>query len=178
MNLLPTARIKILTRLYAVRVGVVSAAMLSLVLVMHSTFMVPTLVEVQSVVRARERAVATLNEYLARSEDKQVRERATQITERAGRLALGVRTHTTSSVLRQTLAVPHAGVRIAGVSFTPGVSAKMVLVGVASSREALRAYVAALGTLPYVSNVDLPITAYAKETNIEYTITLTGTFTL
>lgn len=178
MNLLPTARKKILTKLYFTRVAVVAAGMLSLTLFIHLTLMVPSFVETHLAVSAREREVAGLGERLAVTEDKQVSERVSVLTARVSQLAQSARTHTASSVFRGILAVPHPGVRITGLSFAPGSSAKMVLVGVAATRESLRSYTATLGTLPYVSNVDLPISAYAKEANIEFTITLTGSFIL
>ena len=178
MNLLPHARKSILAKLYLTRVAVVAAGMLSLVLLIHLTLMVPAFVEVQQAVSARESTLAGLGEQLAVYDDKQVSGRVTGLTERVTQLAQSARTHTASSALRGILLVPHPGVRITGLSFAPGTNARMLLVGVATTRESLRSYTATLGTLPYVSNVDLPISAYAKESDIEFTITLAGSFIL
>ncbi len=53
----------------------------------------------------------------------------------------------------------------------------MTVSGMAATRDALRQYATALGGLPYVSKADLPISAYAKDSDITFTITLTGTLT-
>ncbi len=152
--------------------------MLSAVLVIHLVLMVPAYVVTNEEVSVREHTLRGLGEKLAGSEDKQVSVRVNALTEKVTKLAGSARAHTTSDALRAILLVPHPGVRITGLSFTPGVSGKMILVGTATTRETLRSYVATLGTLPYVSNVDLPISAYAKESNIEFSIVLTGTFAL
>jgi len=46
---------------------------------------------------------------------------------------------------------------------------------VADNRETLRQYLGVLDALPQVAKAELPISAYAKEKDIGFTITLTGT---
>ena len=58
-----------------------------------------------------------------------------------------------------------------------GNDGKMVLTGIASTRETLRTYVTTLSRLPYVSNAEVPISVYAKESLIPFTLTLTGSLT-
>ena len=79
------------------------------------------------------------------------------------------------------LFVPHAGITLTNISITPpavaGGAGKLIISGEAATREALRAYDLALSSLPFVSNVDLPISAYAQTSNILFSMTLTGTLT-
>jgi hypothetical protein len=86
---------------------------------------------------------------------------------------------TASKTIQTILAVPHTNILISGIIFqqaTPTVPTRTLqLTGVAKTREALRSFDAALSALPYVSSADLPISSYAKDTDIPFTITLTGT---
>ena len=58
---------------------------------------------------------------------------------------------------------------------TKGVGGKVVLIGVASTRQTLQAYTDTLENLLHIS-VDLPISAYAKESDIPFSISLSGFF--
>jgi hypothetical protein len=91
---------------------------------------------------------------------------------------LGTLAHTQSmsTVLRATLAVPHQSVHVNGVTFTGPTAdapAGMTVSGTADSRDALRTYYLALQSAPGVASADLPVSAYAKESDIPFTITLT-----
>ena len=82
--------------------------------------------------------------------------------------------------MRAIIAIGHPGVTITGVSFARGQAVdthRLSITGKAVSREALRSYASALGSLSYVRTVDLPISAYAKESNIDFSLTLIGTLT-
>lgn len=178
MNLLPDTRKKSLARLYLVRVAVVGTLLLSLVLFIHVVLGLPTLLLAKSLVAENAAELAALTTRLAGSEDKQVGQRIATLNTLAEALTKTAETPSVSDVVRAISALPHSGVRITSLSYardTAGTANRMTLTGTAASREALRTYVATLSGLPYVKSVDLPISAYAKETDITFTITLIGT---
>jgi hypothetical protein len=180
MNLLPDSRKKQLAQLYLVRVGVVGAILASLVLGIHAVLTTPSLVHVRQVVSERTLTLSALGEQLADGEDKQVGERVARLATSATELTQHAQAATASGVLRALTEVSHEGVSITGMSFTRAQTPdghRFTITGKATGREALRSYVATLGTLPYVKTVDLPISAYAKESDIQFSLTLIGTLT-
>lgn len=177
MNLLPDARKHILTRFYFMRVGVVSALLLAGVFVIHTTLMLPAYLNVSQKNTDRTLELSTLTARLADSQEQELDSRVEALSERAQYLATLTHGTTASGALRTFVAVPHNGLRISSFSFAEGSAARLTISGTAVSREALRAYAGALATLPYVSSVDLPISAYAKESDIPFSITVTGTLT-
>lgn len=180
MNLLPDTRKQALVRLYLTRVGVVAALLLSGVFLVHTTLTLPSYLYLHQQVTERTQELAGLGEKLAGSKEREVSARITALNASATYLSHTESKVTASGAMRAVGSVPHTGVKLTGFSFSQplavGSAPKMTLSGNAVSREALRAYVSALGTLPYITKVDLPISAYAKETDIDFTITLSGTF--
>lgn len=179
MNLLPDTRKHILARVYLLRLAVVTALVFSAVLVVHVVLSVPAFVHVSAQVRENAITLEGLTAQLAGSQAQQVSDRVTALTERATYLAQSARQGTASSALRTMAGVSHPGIRLTSLSYaqaTGSGTAKMTLTGIATSREALRAYVHTLSALPYVAQASLPISAYAKEADIEFSLQLTGTF--
>ena len=180
MNLLPDTRKQALVRLYLTRVGVVAALLLSAVFLVHATLALPSYLYLHQVIAERTQEVSDLGERLAGSKVREVSARVAALNASATYLSQTQSRATASGAIRAIGSVSHPGVRLTGFSFSQPVAItsapKMTLTGNAGSRETLRAYVSALGTLPYISKVDLPISAYAKETDINFTITLSGTF--
>ena len=166
--------------LYGLRLGVVAAYLLSGVLVVTVVLMVPAYLYFHQAVVVRTQELAGLGEELAGSEEQQVSARVKTLNDNATYLAQVAVRVSASGAVRAITAVPRPGVRITGISFSsgaPGKPSTMNLTGVAATREALRAYVASLKALPYITAADLPISAYAKESNIEFSLALSGTFT-
>ncbi len=180
MNLLPDTRKHALVRLYLMRVSVVAALLLSGVLLVHATLTLPSYLYLYQLVTERTQELATLGERLAGSKEREVSARVSTLNTSATYLSHIESRVTASGALRAIGAIPHPGVGLTGFSFSQPLATasapKMTLSGNAVSREALRAYASSLQTLPYISKVDLPISAYAKETDIDFTITLSGTF--
>lgn len=181
MNLLPDHRKKALAHLYFIRVGVISAALLSGVLIVHTTLMVPSYLAYAQAAADREVELVGLGRELSGTEEKEVSNRVKTLNDNASYLAQAASGTAGSSAIRAIIAAPRPGIRITGFSFGRGKTvetSRMTIAGVGSTRESLRSYVAVLKALPYVSAVELPINAYAKETDIAFTIVLTGSFNL
>lgn len=180
MNLLPEMRKDSLGRMYLMRLVVVAVLILFGVLLIQLVGMVPAYVHVQQQRSVYEAELAGLGEKLAGLEEKGIQERVSTLEARALGLQESAQGSTASSIFRALAAVPHAGIKIERLSFTRGkgeVAPNMTIAGVAASRSTLSAYASALTLLPYVSNVDLPISAFAKETEIPFSMTLAGSLT-
>lgn len=176
-NLLPKERERTLRRVYFLRLGVVAISMLAGVVVVHGVLLFPSYLFLQDLVRERTEALAAITAALAGTEEQQVSARVTSLAEDASYLARLEKTPKISAAVSALIALPRAGIALTGFSFAPSqTGATMNLSGVASTREALRSYEETLRTAPFITGVDLPISAYAKERDIEFTVTLVGPF--
>jgi Tfp pilus assembly protein PilN len=179
LNLLPPERIRAFRREYFMRLAVVAIYALIGVVVGSGALLVPSYLYVNQEVQARQARSTVLDTELAASNGQQTNQRLATFADTASYLSRLATTTTATAALQGVLAVSRQGVTLMAFTFTPpaqGAPGKMTLSGTATTREMLQAYTVALGRLPFVSNVDLPISAYAKDANIPFLITLTGTF--
>lgn len=177
-NLLPLERIQGLRREYYVRLATVALSTLAAVVIGSGALLVPSYLYLHQEIQSRETQAKDLDARLANTEAKEASKRLITLSSNATYLARLASTTSATAALRGVLAVPRSGITLSALSYTPpikGNDGKMLLSGVASTRETLRAYNQSLATLPYVTNAELPISAYAKESNIPFSITLTGT---
>lgn len=177
-NLLPLERITANRREYFTRLATVVVSTLSCVVLASGVLLVPSYLFLHQEMQSREARISELNIQLAAAGGEAATKRLSVLSANAGYLARLASTPTATAAINAVLAVPHAGISLSSLTFTPptqGPSGRMTLTGVASTREALRSYALALDALPFVSSTDLPISVYAKESNIPFAITLTGT---
>lgn len=178
-NLLPPERRHKLHREYVMRLVTVGALFLSLLIVVSGLLLVPSYRSLQSMAVQKQAALTALGgpaKVVSQNENDSA-EFVNTVSYLGG---LG-KTVAASAAVRVVILIPREGVTLSSITFsapsTAGVvktPAKMTITGTAATREALRAYDLALSAAPFISNVDLPISAYAKESNIAFTITLTG----
>lgn len=179
-NLLPRHRIRAFRRGYFLRLGTLSLVLLAGLVIVHGLLLLPAYLYAKGEVARETAQLASLNARLQNSEEKQVQLRLTALADSVKYLSRLNTTPTASAALSAVLKVPRTGITLTGFTFTPPTpkeGGRMALSGMASSRDTLRAYALALGQLPFITNADLPISAYAQERNIPFTITLTGTLT-
>lgn len=176
-DLLPERKKRGLRREYFVRLITTAFGLAILLIIVHSILLVPSYLYAHAQA-AREQE--TLDRIVSSASSAQERGVNAQINavqadiKYLGRLAS---LPTASNAVRAVLVVPHPGVTLSGFTFSAPTNtgqARMTITGTASTRDTLRAYVASLGELSYVSKADLPISAYAKDSAIPFTVTLTG----
>lgn len=179
-NLLPADRKRALRRDYFIRVVVVSAYLLALVLTVHGLLLIPAYLYLGQEIAHRESQLAVVQNSASTLENKEIKARIDILETNAARLISQNGRPTASRAMRAVLEAPRTGIRLTGLTYgaaaTPE-ARKMSLKGVAANREVLRSYVQAVEALPSVTKAELPISAYARERDIEFTLTLTGTFT-
>lgn len=154
--------------------------MLALAMVIHGILLVPAYVFLEAQVNGRKAEVARISEGLNTAEEKQVDARVSALQEDTAYLTELNAELRASVAVRAILGVSRPGVRLSGFGYTKpksGAVANMTVTGIADTRETLRAYVLALQAEPFIASADLPVSAYAKDKDIPFTIALTGNLT-
>lgn len=179
-NLLPEERMRSLRRLYFIRLAVVAVVLLSGVILVHGVLLLPSYLYLRNQVGERAASLVALTTTLAGSEEKEISSRVAALGEDSAHLARLSSVPKASAAIRAITALPRSGIRLTGFSFAPnpGAETMMSVSGVATTREALRTFEQSLANQPFITSVDLPISAYAKERDISFTISLTGPLAL
>ena len=177
-NLLPEGRTRSLRQIYFTRLAVVVVLVLVGVAIAHSVFLLPSYIYTRAEVTERTLILAQVSSLLAGSEEQEITTRVTTLADDATYLARLADTPKASAAISAITAIARPGVRLSGFSFAPLAEggATMFVSGVADTRESLRTYEQQLRAQPYITSTSLPISAYAKERDIDFTITLVGPF--
>ena len=177
-NLLPHDRKKAFERVYLFRLLTVSMLMLSFIIISSGALLVPSYIYQHQHNALRGQEVERLNSMLNFSGDKEVASRVAALSMDTTYLLRLATTSSATGAVTAILAIPRTGITISGLSYTPaqrGNDGKMILNGNAATRAALHEFINALSKEPFITNADLPISAYAKERDIQFSVTLTGT---
>ena len=175
-DLLPLDRQESLAREYRFRFGVVGIALFITLVFSAAILLLPTYVFLSGSISAKESRLANLKSTLSSADEMALSARLVALSNDATALISLSKRSSVSSVMRSALAVPRAGVSLNGISYTPPAgksSSTLALSGTAATRDSLRKYQLALQSAPSVLSADLPVSAYAKDTNIIFTITVT-----
>lgn len=181
INLLPPEMTRRFRREYFLRVATVALFMLTIVVVIHGIFLLPSYLEAMSQVKIATAELASATAAASTNTSNAAAQLATLKADTAYLARFGT-VPSAAGAVRVVLSIPHPGITIQSITYQPpsgtnAASAKVVLSGTAATRDGLRSYDLALTGAPFISNVDLPISAYAHESDIDFSVTLTGTFT-
>ncbi|HUQ30436.1 MAG TPA: hypothetical protein VM103_02865 [Candidatus Paceibacterota bacterium] len=177
-NLLPEDRLRNLRRDYFLRLLMVACGLITALIIITGIFLMPAYVYLHAEVEARTIRLAALELSLKSGDESALQARLTTLSKDAARLASLGDVPAASSVIRATLQVPRPGIVLVGFTVTPAQAGKtgtLLVTGTADTRDHLRAYQLALLEASFVKAADLPISAYAKDTDIDFTITVTLT---
>lgn len=179
-NLLPPERRRALLREYRFRVATLALGFLSMVVVVHGILLAPSYLYMTERSAIAEQRLAELSERRAVSGFEDLSARITAFTERAEHVRTLAQTASAADAVRSILDVPRKGILVSSFTYTPpaldGQGGRMTISGSAATRESLRAFDSSLGKLEHVSSTDLPLSAYAKETDIPFSIMLTFSY--
>lgn len=175
-NLLPGERHRTLRREYFWRLIVV-AAVLGIVLIASATILLlPTYLYVSNEVHSRTERLATVSSALASSDEAELLGRLDALSQDTATLSKLGTLPSASAVVSEVLAISRPGITLSSIAYTPkagNTAASMVISGMAATRDALRNYQLALQGTSFAQGVDLPVSAYAKDSNISFGITIT-----
>lgn len=175
-NLLPSERRGALTREYFLRLGVVGLVMASLLVVAAMILLLPTYLFLTDNARTKEAHLAAVTSALASTDQAALIARLSALSGNAAILSALAKAPSASGYLRSVLALSRPGITLSDFAYAPagGMSAGTLAVsGTAATRDALRSYQLALESAPFVRSADLPVSAYARDSNISFTITIT-----
>ncbi|CAN5714075.1 hypothetical protein BH11PAT2_BH11PAT2_09010 [soil metagenome] len=180
-NLLPASFIRDLRQGYFVRVVTVAIFLAVFLVFVHGLLLVPSYLYASSRVASEQKELDTITNSLQTSQEKEASVRIGALRTNVSYLGRLSSLPIASAAVRSLLAVPRNGIRLGGFTFTApeaaGSPGTMTLTGVATTRDTLRQYTLSLQGVSFITSVDLPISAYAKESDIPFTITLKGSLT-
>jgi hypothetical protein len=161
-------------REYYFRLGVVAIAVCIALVGAAGVLLLPTYVYLVGSAAEKAGRLAHIQAALSSADEKNLSARLASLSHDATALIALSKKSSVSGAMRSVLEVPRPGITLSSITFTPGTAANTVLVtGTAVSRDALRGYQMALQDAPVILTATLPVSVYAKDTNITFTITLT-----
>jgi hypothetical protein len=175
-NLLPVERQRSLSRDYFLRLGVVNALLLMVITFIAAVLLLPTYVFLELSSNAKEMRLANIKSTTSSADEKALAMRLAVLENNIVALTALANIPSASNTIRTILNVSRPGVRLSGFDYTsttPKSPGKLIILGTSATRDALRNYQIALHGVSVVLTADLPISAYAKDTNIPFTITVT-----
>lgn len=176
IDLLPEESRHSLRQDYFFRLGTVVVIVLALLVVSAGALLIPTYVYLTGEVQTKAAHLANIESGLKSADEAALSARLDALSQDAVLLSALGSSSSATGVIRSFLVVARPGVSIANVSYQPGIgkiAGVLVVSGTAATRDSLRAYQLALQHAPFAANVDLPVSAFAKDTNIGFTITIT-----
>ncbi len=175
-NLLPSERRVRVAREYRYRLGVIIASLITLLSFAAAVLLLPTYVFLTGSVAAKSVRLASIRTSLSSSDQASLSARLSVLSSDTAALTALSSASSASGVIRAILAVSRPGITLSGFTYAPASDDKagtIALSGMAATRDALRSYQLALQEAPLVRSADLPVSAYAKDTNILFTVTTT-----
>lgn len=175
MDLLPISRQEALSREYLYRLGTVAAGLVTGLTLVAAVLLVPTYVFLLKSAGAKQAHLTSLKSTLSSADESALSSRLTALSNDATALIALSKKPSISNLVRSVLAISRPGVVLSSFTYAPveGKNSTLSITGTAATREALRTYQLALQSAPFASAADLPVSAYAKDANIPFTITVT-----
>lgn len=175
-NLLPSDRLRTLRREYFLRLGSTALLCGIVVILAAAALLLPMYVFLSSSVRTKEVQLAMVETAISSGDESAFSLQLEQLTNNAKTLTALAQVPSISEFLRALLAVPHPGITLSNFSYTAKtekIPGKLSVSGSSATREALRTYQLALQAANFASSADLPVSAYAQDADIAFTITIT-----
>ncbi len=177
-NLLPLERIRLITRDYYVRLGVVILWFLTALVVSSAVLLIPTYFFLAGSAEKKEAALAEIQATVSSADEAAFASRVAVLSTNIAALSSLADQRSVSHIIRTTLLISRPGIVLSGFSYvtaTAKTRPSLDITGVATTRNALRNYQIALQGAPFVEAANLPVSAYAKDTEIQFTINTTLT---
>ncbi|MGH7175169.1 MAG: hypothetical protein ACREGR_02320 [Minisyncoccia bacterium] len=175
-NLLPEDRAHSMTRDYWLRLAALAIFLLTALIVLNALLLAPSYAIVEKQIASKQSELAALETANASSGASSYAALLADFNKRAAALASLPAESLDIPLLIEVLGVPHPGVALTSFTFAPqtkGAAPQLSLNGTAATRDALRSYDLALSQAPFAANANLPVSAYAAESDLPFTLTLT-----
>lgn len=175
-NLLPPDRARALRRDYRIRLGVVVCSFATALTVIAAVLLVPSHLFLVKEASQKEGQRISLYETLSTVDEEKLSARLTALNDQSAILLTLSKERAISALISQVLSVPHPGVQILEFNHKPPsetAAATLTIRGAADTRNALRSYQLALQAAPFAASAMLPVSAYAKDSNIPFSVQVT-----
>lgn len=176
INLLPPERQRALSREYSLRLGAVIALLLTALALIAALLLAPTFLFLAKSAAAKGAHLANIEAILSPADEKALSAHLLALSNEAALLVALGSASSISATVRAALFVPRPGITLSGFVYTPVAEKNLgtlAVSGTAATRDALRNYQMALESTPFAVSADLPVSAYAKDADIAFTITMT-----
>ena len=174
-NLLPADLATSFRRDYFLRLAALGAGALALAILINGVLLTPSHLLLSSRADIEETHLAELTRALEASDESTIDARLAALKKESSFLLGAAKTTIFSPVLVEIFKVPRAGVKLTSFTFEPArgeSTGRLIMSGVAASRDALRSYVLLLKDVPGINDASVPLSAYAKEEDISFQATL------
>lgn len=173
INLLPWDRQLAVRREYVIRILVVALIFINVLIVAAGVLLLPTYALLTENINIKKERLASIESTSVSANEAAISARLEALSANITMLTKLEKEQTMSALLRKILAVPHLGVALSGFSFSPknekGIRS-LSISGVAKTRDDLRSYQLALSSISFVRAANLPVSVYAKDSDIDFTI--------
>lgn len=175
-NLLPPERMRILSWDYRLRIGIIAIVLVTVLSLAAAVLLVPTYVLLNGSAEAKKEHLLRIVSTFTSAEETALLTRLAALSRNAAALVTFSNTPSISAIIRTVLSVPRSGITLSGFSYTPASGKSpgtLALSGSSETRDALRSYQLALQGAPFARSASLPVSAYAKDADIPFVITIT-----
>lgn len=175
-DLLPQERQRAFKRDYYIRLSVVITVMISTLVLVAGVLLLPSYVFLSKSENTKKSNLASAQSTVSSVDEKNLSARLSELSSNIATLAAFGDTPSASDTIRDILNVTRSGVILSGLVYTSADGKKprsLVVSGTAVTREALRSYQTMLQKSSIVRLADLPVSVYAKDSDISFNITLT-----
>jgi hypothetical protein len=177
-NLLPPSRQLEIVREYHFRLGVVALSVLTVLIISAGVLLIPTYVFLKNSVSTKTNHLTVVAKALTSSDKTSFSTRLVTLSREADAIVALSNISSPSATIRKIITVSRPGISISNFSYIPLGNKKtrtFILSGTASTRNALRNYQLALQKTDTVISAELPISVFAKDADIPFTINITLT---
>lgn len=174
-DLLPPERSSAIAREYRYRLVVVALAFIGSLMIAAAILLVPTYVFLVGSAKVKGAQLAHVKSTLSASDEAAISARLTALSNDAESLMALSNNPAVSSLMRSALAVSRPGISLSGFTYAPAAGKNpptLALSGMAATRDSLRNYQLALEDAPFANAANVPVSAYAKDTDISFVITI------
>lgn len=177
-NLLPLERSRALRRDYFMRLGVVSLLFVIMLMLAAAILLLPTYVFLTASESSGKTRLASIDAAASSSDDAALSAQLAALFANTVSLSALAEKHSISTIMRAVLEVSRPGVTLSNFAYTSASATNknqntLTISGSAATRDALRNYQLALQGSSFAQSADLPVSAYAQDTNIAFTIAVT-----
>ena len=176
VNLLSASRRKALSRAYLLRLGAVGMLFAAALAVIAAALLAPTYLLLTEIAQVRGEHLAQMTSTISSTTDATLPARLTELSQEVVALTALAHQPAASTLIREALGLPRTGITLSSFSYMPIANKKpgtFYISGNALTRSALNAYLRMVQEASFASLATLPVSVYAGDADISFTITVT-----